>query len=72
LANSDNAVNKSEQLRDQQVQQQYTDQLGVYVQEKARSKAVEQRLPGWTPARKRTLNGNSRLRDKRARSRSSR
>ena len=29
------AVNQAEQLRDQQVQQQYSDQLGVYVQEKA-------------------------------------
>jgi hypothetical protein len=28
-------VNQAEQLRDQQVQQEYSDQLGVYVQEKA-------------------------------------
>jgi hypothetical protein len=28
-------VNQAEQLRDQQIQQQYSDQLGVYVQEKA-------------------------------------
>jgi len=31
----DSAVNQAEQLRDQQIQQQYSDQLGVYVQEKA-------------------------------------
>jgi hypothetical protein len=28
-------VNQTEQLRDQQIQQQYSDQLGAYVQEKA-------------------------------------
>src|ERR1700738_1607251 len=31
----DSALNQAEQLRDQQIQQQYSDQLGVYVQEKA-------------------------------------
>jgi hypothetical protein len=35
IAQLDSAVNQAEQLRDQQVQQQYSDQLGVYVQEKA-------------------------------------
>src|SRR5260370_4264051 len=35
VAQLDSAVNQAEQLRDQQVQQQYSDQLGVYVQEKA-------------------------------------
>jgi hypothetical protein len=35
VAQLDSAVNQAEQLRDQQVQQQYCDQLGVYVQEKA-------------------------------------
>ena len=34
-AQLDSAVNQVEQLRDQQVQQEYSDQLGVYVQEKA-------------------------------------
>ena len=31
----DSALNQAEQLRDQQIQQQYSDQLGIYVQEKA-------------------------------------
>jgi hypothetical protein len=31
----ESAVSQAEQLRDQQVQQEYSDQLGVYVQEKA-------------------------------------
>ncbi len=35
VAQLDSAVNQAEQLRDQQVQEQYSDQLGVYVQEKA-------------------------------------
>jgi hypothetical protein len=35
VAQLDSAVNQAEQLRDQQIQQQYTDQLGIYVQEKA-------------------------------------
>jgi hypothetical protein len=35
VAKFDSAVNQAEQLRDQQVQQEYSDQLGVYVQEKA-------------------------------------
>ena len=35
IAQLDSAVNQAEQLRDQQIQQQYSDQLGVYVQEKA-------------------------------------
>ena len=35
VAQLDSAVNQTEQLRDQQVQQRYSDQLGVYVQEKA-------------------------------------
>ena len=35
VAQLDSAVNQVEQLRDRQVQQQYSDQLGVYVQEKA-------------------------------------
>ena len=35
VAQLDSAVNQAEQLRDQQVQQQYSDRLGVYVQEKA-------------------------------------
>ena len=35
VAQLDSAVNEVEQLRDQQVQQQYSDKLGVYVQEKA-------------------------------------
>ena len=35
VAQLDSAVNQVEQLRDQQIQQQYSDQLGVYVQEKA-------------------------------------
>jgi len=35
VAQLDSAVNQAEQLRYQQIQQQYTDQLGVYVQEKA-------------------------------------
>ena len=35
VAQLDSAVDQAEQLRDQQVQQQYSDQLGVYVQEKA-------------------------------------
>jgi hypothetical protein len=35
VAQLDSAVNQAEQLRDQQVQQEYSDQLGVYVQEKA-------------------------------------
>jgi hypothetical protein len=35
VAQLDSAVSQVEQLRDQQVQQQYSDQLGVYVQEKA-------------------------------------
>jgi hypothetical protein len=35
VAQLDSAVNQAEQLRGQQVQQQYSDQLGVYVQEKA-------------------------------------
>src|SRR5208282_3550803 len=35
VAQLDSAVNQADQLRDQQVQQQYSDQLGVYVQEKA-------------------------------------
>jgi hypothetical protein len=35
VAQLDSAVNQAEQLRDEQVQQQYSDQLGVYVQEKA-------------------------------------
>ncbi len=35
VAQLDSAVNQAEQLRDQQIQQQYSDQLGVYVQEKA-------------------------------------
>ena len=35
VAQLDSAVNQAEQLRDQQVQQQYSDQLAVYVQEKA-------------------------------------
>jgi len=35
VAQLDSAVNQAEQLRDQQVQQQYSDQLGVHVQEKA-------------------------------------
>ena len=35
VAQLDGAVGQAEQLRDQQVQQQYSDQLGAYVQEKA-------------------------------------
>jgi hypothetical protein len=35
IAQLDSAVNQAEQLRDQQIQQQYSDQLGIYVQEKA-------------------------------------
>jgi len=35
VAQLDSAVNQAEQLRAQQIQQQYSDQLGVYVQEKA-------------------------------------
>ena len=35
VAQLESAVNQAEQLRDQQVQQEYSDQLGVYVQEKA-------------------------------------
>jgi hypothetical protein len=35
VAQLDSAVNQAEQLRDQQIQQQYCDQLGIYVQEKA-------------------------------------
>jgi len=35
IAQLDSALNQAEQLRDQQIQQQYSDQLGVYVQEKA-------------------------------------
>src|SRR5271165_4830454 len=35
VAQLDSAVNQVEQLRDQQVQQEYSDRLGVYVQEKA-------------------------------------
>jgi len=35
VAQLDSAVNQAEQLRDQQIQQQYSDQLGIYVQEKA-------------------------------------
>ena len=35
VAQLDSAVNQTEQLRDQQVQQQYSDQLGIYVQERA-------------------------------------
>ena len=35
VAQLDSALNQAEQLRDQQIQQQYSDQLGVYVQEKA-------------------------------------
>jgi hypothetical protein len=35
VAQLDSAVNQAEQLRYQQIRQQYTDQLGVYVQEKA-------------------------------------
>ena len=34
VAQLDSAVNQAEQLRDQQIQQQYSDQLGVFVQEK--------------------------------------
>jgi hypothetical protein len=90
IAQLDSAVNQAEQLRDQQVQQQYSDQLGVYVQEKAQQidrlqsslaaaltseqaqlQAIQQRAPGWTAAKKRTLNGNSRLRDERPGSRRS-
>jgi len=33
VAQVDSAVNQAEQLRDQQVQQEYNDQLGIYVQE---------------------------------------
>src|SRR5271165_5060968 len=35
VAQLDSAVNQAEELRDQQTQQQYSDQLGIYVQEKA-------------------------------------
>ena len=35
MPSSNSAVNQAEQLRDQQVQQEYSDQLAVYVQEKA-------------------------------------
>jgi hypothetical protein len=35
IAHLDSAVNQAEQLRDQQIQQQYTDQSGIYFQEKA-------------------------------------
>jgi len=35
IAQLDSALNQAEQLRDQQIQQQYSGQLGVYVQEKA-------------------------------------
>src|SRR5271165_1455899 len=35
IAQLDSALNQAEQLRDQPIQQQYSDQLGVYVQEKA-------------------------------------
>jgi hypothetical protein len=35
IAQLDSALNQAEQLRDQQIQQQYSDQLGIYVQEKA-------------------------------------
>jgi hypothetical protein len=35
IAQLDSTVSQAEQLRDQQVQQQYNDQLGIYVQEKA-------------------------------------
>jgi len=35
IAQLDSAVNQAEELRDQQIQQQYSGQLGVYVQEKA-------------------------------------
>jgi multidrug efflux pump subunit AcrA (membrane-fusion protein) len=35
IAQLDSALNQAEQLREQQIQQQYSDQLGVYVQEKA-------------------------------------
>ena len=35
VAQLDSAVNQAEQLRDQQIQRQYSDQFGVYVQEKA-------------------------------------
>jgi hypothetical protein len=36
----DSAVNQAEQLRDEQVQQQYSDQLGIYVQEKVSKSTV--------------------------------
>ena len=36
VAQLDSALNQAEQFRDQQIQQQYCDQLGVYVQEKAK------------------------------------
>jgi hypothetical protein len=35
IAQLDSAISQAEELRDEQVQQQYGDQLGVYVQEKA-------------------------------------
>jgi hypothetical protein len=35
IAQLDSAVSQAEQLRDQQVQQEYNDRLGIYVQEKA-------------------------------------
>jgi hypothetical protein len=39
VAQLGSALNQAEQFRDQQIQQQYCDQLGVYVQEKAQLQA---------------------------------
>ena len=45
VAQLDSALNQAEQLRDQQIQQQYSDQLGVYVQEKAQQIGNSKSIP---------------------------
>ncbi len=49
VAQLDSAVNQAEQLRDQQIQQQYSDQLGIYIQEKVGPK--DRRALGTSPVR---------------------
>jgi len=78
VAQLDSAVNQAEQLRDQQIQQQYSDQLGVYVlaaaltSEQAQLQAIQRIAPRWPAGKKAHAHGSSRWRDERPGSRRSR
>jgi hypothetical protein len=56
VAQLDSDVNQAEQFRDQQIQQQYSDQLGVYVQEKAQQIGNSKSIPYRSDAKRSEVN----------------